>query len=243
MAPPPWTGWSRSRSAVSPLPPRRRPVSGRHGPAVDEHRINIIDTPGTSISPSRWSVRCACSMARSSCSAGRRCAAADRDRLAAGQQVRSAAHGVRQQDGPRGRDFLRWSRSSRSAWVQPVPIQMPIGAEDDFAACRPGQEQGHHLERGDMGMTFELRAKSRPSWRRVRRDARVMVEAAAEANEELMEKYLEGASSPRKRSRPGMRARTLANEIVPVLCGSPSRTRVCRRCSTRSSTTCRRPPK
>ena len=46
-APPSWTGWSRSRSAASPSPPRRPPASGRawtmHYP---EHRINIIDTPG-----------------------------------------------------------------------------------------------------------------------------------------------------------------------------------------------------
>ena len=48
-----------------------------------------------------------------------------------------------------------------------------------------------------------------------------LVEAAAEANDELMNKYLEdGELSARTRSAPGLRARTLANEIVPVFCGS-----------------------
>ena len=45
-APRSWTGWSRSRSAASPSPPRRRPASGRGWTALTEHRINIIDTPG-----------------------------------------------------------------------------------------------------------------------------------------------------------------------------------------------------
>ena len=47
-----------------------------------------------------------------------------------------------------------------------------------------------------------------------------LVEAAAEADDKLMEKYLEAASSPNEEIRRGLRARTLANEIVPVLCGS-----------------------
>jgi elongation factor G len=47
-----------------------------------------------------------------------------------------------------------------------------------------------------------------------------LVEAAAEANEELMDKYLEGGELTEEEIKAGLRARTLANEIVPVLCGS-----------------------
>ena len=47
-----------------------------------------------------------------------------------------------------------------------------------------------------------------------------MVEAAAEANEELMNKYLEGGRSTEKEIKKGLRARTIANEITPMLCGS-----------------------
>ena len=58
-APPPWTGWSRSRSAASRSRPPRRPASGRTTRSTSSTRR------ATSTSPSRWSGRCACSTVRS----------------------------------------------------------------------------------------------------------------------------------------------------------------------------------
>ena len=64
-APPPWTGWLRSRSAASPLPPLRRPATGRTIASTSS------TLPATSISPSRSSVPCAFWTALSPCSARR----------------------------------------------------------------------------------------------------------------------------------------------------------------------------
>jgi len=56
---------------------------------------------------------------------------------------------------------------------------------------------------------------------------------AAEADDDLMHKYLEGHNLSNDDIKKGLRIRTIKNEIVPMLCGSPSRTRAFRRCSTR----------
>ena len=62
----------------------------------------------------------------------------------------------------------------------------------------------------------------------------LLVENAAEATEELMEKYLDDGELTEEEIKSGLRVRTLNNEIVPALCAAPrSRTRVCRPCSTR----------
>ena len=86
-------------------------ASGRHGQQYPQHRINIIDTPGTSISPSRWSVRCACSTAPCSCCVPLAAWSRRRDRLAPGRQVQGAAHDLRQQDGPHRRQLLTCRRA------------------------------------------------------------------------------------------------------------------------------------
>ncbi len=71
-----------------------------------------------------------------------------------------------------------------------------------------------------------------------------LIEAAAEANDELMDKYLEGGELTEAEIVKGIRIRTLANEIVPVpSVAQPSRTKVCRRYWTRWWITCRLPPR
>ena len=57
-----------------------------------------------------------------------------------------------------------------------------------------------------------------------------MIESAAEANEELMDKYLEEGELSQDDIKQGLRIRTLANEIVPCLCGSAFKTRTFRQC-------------
>ncbi|MBT9238908.1 elongation factor G [Pseudomonas inefficax] len=103
----------------------------------------------------------------------------------------------------------------------PVPVQLAIGAEDDFQ----GQVdlikmKAIYWNDDDKGTTY--REEEIPAdmvelaneWRNN------MVEAAAEANEELMNKYLEEGELTVEEIKAGLRARTLASEIVPAVCGS-----------------------
>ena len=103
----------------------------------------------------------------------------------------------------------------------PVPIQIPIGAEEKFAGVVDlvGM-QAIYWDEATQGMKFdrrpipaELAAQSK-EWREK------MVEAAAEANEELMNKYLESGELSVEEIKRGLRLRTINNEIVPMLCGS-----------------------
>lgn len=102
-----------------------------------------------------------------------------------------------------------------------VPIQVPIGAEDHFqgvvdlvkmkAIVWDDVSQGVHFEYRDI--PADLVEISR-TWHDK------MVEAAAEASETLLEKYLQGETLTEDEIRGGLRKRTVANEIVPMLCGS-----------------------
>ena len=105
--------------------------------------------------------------------------------------------------------------------AHPVPIQLPIGAEENFkgvvdlvkmkAIWWDEESLGTKFEYGEIPAGM---ADSCAEWREK------LVEAAAEASEELMEKYLEGGELTEQEVRQGLRARTLANEIVLALCGS-----------------------
>ena len=103
----------------------------------------------------------------------------------------------------------------------PVPLQIPIGSEEAFEGVVDLiRMKAIYWNQETLGMTYE--ARNIPGnleglcneWREK------LVEAAAEANEELMEKYLEESDLSEDEIRLGIRSRTLANEIVPTLCGS-----------------------
>src|SRR5712664_3105645 len=103
----------------------------------------------------------------------------------------------------------------------PVPIQLPIGAEDKFAGVVDlVTMQAIYWDDATQGMKFERRpippelAAEAKEWREK------LVEAAAEANEELMNKYLETNELSIEEVKKGLRVRTINNEIVPMLCGS-----------------------
>ena len=103
----------------------------------------------------------------------------------------------------------------------PVPIQLPIGAEEKFAGVIDlVNMQAIYWDDATQGMKFERRpipaelAAEAKEWRDK------MVEAAAEANEELMNKYLESGELSVEEIKKGIRIRTINNEIVPMLCGS-----------------------
>ncbi len=103
----------------------------------------------------------------------------------------------------------------------PVPIQIPLGAEDTFAGVIDlVTMEAIYWDDASQGMKFERRpipaelAAEAKQWRDK------MVEAAAEANEELMNKYLESNELSVEEIKKGIRIRTINNEIVPMLCGS-----------------------
>src|ERR687884_411733 len=103
----------------------------------------------------------------------------------------------------------------------PVPIQLPIGLEDKFAGVIDlVTQQAIYWDDATQGMKFEKKpipaelAEEANEWREK------MVEAAAEANEELMNKYLESGELSIEELKKGLRVRTINNEIVPMLCGS-----------------------
>ncbi|WP_185232239.1 elongation factor G [Teredinibacter franksiae] len=102
-----------------------------------------------------------------------------------------------------------------------VPLQMTIGAEENFKGVVDLVKMKAILwNEGDQGMTFdyaEIPEELKAQCGDMREN---LVEAAAEANDELMTKYLEGGELSEEEIKAGIRIRTLANEIVPVLGGS-----------------------
>jgi elongation factor G len=105
--------------------------------------------------------------------------------------------------------------------ANPVPLQMTIGAEDEFRGVIDlVKNKAIIWNEDDMGMTFTYEDVPAELADEVAEMREFLVEAAAEANEELMEKYLEGGELTEAEIKQGIRARTLANEIVPVFGGS-----------------------
>ncbi len=121
-----------------------------------------------------------------------------------------------------GADFLRVVEQVKERLgSHPVPVQLAIGAEDHFrgivdlirmqAIIWDEESRGMKYEAEDIPADMQALCEE---WREH------MVEAAAEANEALMEKYLEEGELSEDEIRQGLRDRTLANEIVPMMCGS-----------------------
>ncbi len=105
--------------------------------------------------------------------------------------------------------------------ANPIPIQVPIGAEDHFAGVVDLVEmKAIFWDDASQGMKYEMRdipadlQDTCDEWREK------MVEAAAEANEELMNKYLESGELSLDEIKLGLRLRTISQEITPMLCGS-----------------------
>ena len=111
-----------------------------------------------------------------------------------------------------------------------VPIQLPIGAEDEFKGVVDLiRNKAIYWNDADSGMTYEQTDVPADMADEVAMYREQMIEAAAEANEELMEKYLEEGELSIDEIKQGLRMRTLANEIVSPPVVLRSRTRVFRR--------------
>jgi elongation factor G len=102
-----------------------------------------------------------------------------------------------------------------------VPLQMSIGAEEDFKGVVDlVKNKAIFWNEEDQGMTFEYADVPADMEDEVAEMRELMIEAAAEATDELMDKYLEGVELTEEEIKLGIRKRCLANEIVPVLGGS-----------------------
>jgi elongation factor G len=189
----------------------------------DEHRINIIDTPGHvdfTIEVER-SLRVLDGAVTVLCSVG-----------GVEPQTETVWRQGNKYNVPRmifvnkmdrtGAHFLRVVDQVKDRLgANAVPVQLPIGAEEKFEGIVDLiRMKAVYWEEENMGTSFELRdipenlLADAQSWREK------MVEAAAEANDQLMEKFLEDSELSEDEIRQGLRTRTLAGEIVVTMCGS-----------------------
>ena len=189
----------------------------------DEHRINIIDTPGHvdfTIEVER-SLRVLDGAVTVLCSVG-----------GVEPQTETVWRQGNKYSVPRmifinkmdraGADYLRVvAQVKERLGANAVPIQLPIGAEEKFEGVIDlVRMKALYWDEADMGTTFELRdipeelLAEAETWREQ------MVEAAAEADEELLEKFLEDHELTDDEIKKGLRARTLSGEIVVTMCGS-----------------------
>ena len=189
----------------------------------DEHRINIIDTPGHvdfTIEVER-SLRVLDGAVTVLCSVG-----------GVEPQTETVWRQGNKYNVPRmifinkmdraGADYLRVVEQVKERLgANPIPIQLPIGAEEKFEGVIDLiRMKAIYWDEADMGTTFELRdipeelLAAAETWREK------MVEAAAEADEELLEKFLDDHALTDDEIKKGLRARTLVGEIVVTMCGS-----------------------
>ena len=121
-----------------------------------------------------------------------------------------------------GADFFRVFKQVKDRLgANPVAIEIPIGAEENFKGVVDlVKMKAIYWDEATQGMKFEEKeipaelAAQAKEWRDK------MVEAAAESSDDLMNKYLEGQELTTAEIHQGLRARTIKNEIVPMLCGS-----------------------
>ena len=121
-----------------------------------------------------------------------------------------------------GADFLMVVEQMKERLgANPIPLQLAIGAEDEFKGVVDlVKMKAIRWSEADQGASFEYEEipadmqDLADEWRET------MLEAAAEATEELMDKYLETGTLSEEEVMDGIRIRTLASEIVPTLCGS-----------------------
>ncbi len=189
----------------------------------DQHRINIIDTPGHvdfTIEVER-SLRVLDGAVTVLCSVG-----------GVEPQTETVWRQGNKYKVPRmifvnkmdraGADYLRVVKQVNTRLgAEPVPIQLPIGAEEHFAGVIDLIEmRAVYWDDENMGMTYDARDIPAELVDEAQEWHDKMVEAAAEGDEELLDKFLEDGELSIDEIKRGLRKRTLANQIVLTMCGS-----------------------
>jgi len=121
-----------------------------------------------------------------------------------------------------GADFFKvYDQMRLRLKANPVPIQVPIGAEDTFEGVVDlVKMKAIYWDDASQGMKFDLRDVPANLLETCKKWREAMVEAAAESSEEMMNKYLEEGDLSEADIIAGLRARTIASEIVLMMCGS-----------------------
>jgi elongation factor G len=121
-----------------------------------------------------------------------------------------------------GANFLRCVEMIRTRLrANPVPIQLPIGAEDDFEGVVDlVKMKAIYWDMETQGMKFEYRDIPLALLAECEAQRAKMIEAAAEGDDDLLHKYLEGQPLTQDEIKRGLRTRSIKNEIVLCTCGS-----------------------
>jgi len=121
-----------------------------------------------------------------------------------------------------GADFIRVvEQIQKRLGSRPVVMQLPIGAEERFEGVVDLiRMQAIYWNQDDMGVTYDARDIPAEMLSECQRYREQLVEAAAEANEELLNQYLETGELTDEQIKQGIRSQTLANQVVPAFCGS-----------------------
>jgi elongation factor G len=121
-----------------------------------------------------------------------------------------------------GADFFKvYDQMKSRLKANPIPIQVPIGAAETFTGVVDLVKMKAIIwNEADNGITFEYEDIPADLVDICKKWRDNMIETAAEANEDLMNKYLETGDLSEEEIKQGIRIRTLANEIVPMVCGS-----------------------
>jgi elongation factor G len=191
--------------------------------SLPEHRINIIDTPGHvdfTIEVER-SMRVLDGACMVYCAVGGVQPQSETVWRQANKYGVPRLAFVNKMD-RQGANFFRVYEQMRTRLhANPIPIQIPIGSEEKFEGVIDlVKMKAIYWDEASQGMKFELRditpdlLASAKEWREK------MVESAAEASEEMMNKYLEEGDLSEAEIKQCLRIRTIAGEIVPMLCGS-----------------------
>ncbi|HYC42684.1 MAG TPA: elongation factor G [Noviherbaspirillum sp.] len=188
-----------------------------------EHRINIIDTPGHvdfTIEVER-SMRVLDGACMVYCAVGGVQPQSETVWRQANKYNVPRLAFVNKMDRTGANFFKVYEQMRTRLKANPVPIQVPIGAEENFQGVVDLVKMKAIIwDEASQGMKFEYQdipanlVDAANEWREK------MVEAAAEANEELMNKYLEEGSLSEDEIKKALRQRTIAGEIVPMMCGT-----------------------
>ncbi len=189
----------------------------------DQHRINIIDTPGHvdfTIEVER-SLRVLDSAVAVFCAVGGVEPQSETVWRQANKYSVPRMAFVNKMDRA-GADFFRVVDQVKDRLgSNPVPIQVPIGAEENFKGVIDLiRMKAINWNEDDLGSTYVAEDIPDDLLAQCEELREQMMEAAAEANEDLLNEYLENGELSEDQIREGLRSRTINNEIVPVVCGS-----------------------